>query len=100
MSLTVLYFPYSERVFPETETREALKPYWKGKLIAIDLLVLTGVDQLLFIYFYIICLCYNASYINEAVNCSSPSRYVSLPWNRNQESLTEGDGPLQLTSMY
>ncbi len=46
----------------------------------VDLLVLTGLDQLLFYIEGINYLCYQTSDLNEEVNCTEPSPSVSVPW--------------------
>ncbi len=56
------------------------KPYWKGRLSTVDLLVLASLDQLIFYWKYYL-LFYKTSYLNEEVNCTEPSSSsVSVPW--------------------
>jgi hypothetical protein len=56
---------------------EAGIPYWRGRLSTVDLLELTGSDQLLLIV-QTLFFC-KTSYVNEEANCSGPSPSVSVP---------------------
>jgi hypothetical protein len=51
------------------------KPYWRGRLHTVDLLVLTGLDQLLFILEMLFSLFYKTMHLNEEL---SPS--VGIPY--------------------
>ncbi len=53
-----------------TVLKRAGKPYWRGRLSTVDLLVLTSLHQLLFILIIFFYLCYTTSYLNEEVNCT------------------------------
>jgi hypothetical protein len=60
---------------------------WQGSLTegegvllyTVDLLVLTSLDQLIFKLIILISFLFKASYLNEEVNCTEPSPYVSIP---------------------
>ncbi len=56
------------------------KSFWRGRLSAVDLLVLTSLDQLFIYIENIINLFYKTSYLNEEVNCTEPFPLVSIPW--------------------
>ncbi len=54
------------------------KPYWRGSISTVDLLVLTSLDQLLWelkLNFPF----YKTTYLNEEVNCTEPSPSVRVP---------------------
>ncbi len=55
------------------------KSYWRGRLSTVDLLVLSSLDQLLFLWKYYLPF-YKTSCPNEEVNCSEPFPSVSIPW--------------------
>ncbi len=60
-----------------SQTRE---PFLKGKASTVDLLVLTGLDQLP-LKLQILLLSYTTSFLNEEVNRTEPSPSVSVPWS-------------------
>ncbi len=53
-------------------------PYGRGRLSTVDLLLLTGLDRLLFLV-KMVYLHYKTSYFNEEVTCTEPSSLVSVP---------------------
>ncbi len=55
------------------------KPCRRGRVITVDLLVLSSVDQLL-LKMQILTTFYNTSYLNVEVNRTEPSLSVSVPW--------------------
>jgi hypothetical protein len=67
-----------ERLTQSCLSRESIQrnPYIQGKVSMVDLLVLTGSEQLLFKlkeYFY------KTIYLNEAVKCTEPSTSARVP---------------------
>jgi hypothetical protein len=64
-------------LYPKKFVRGFLTTIIQGRLSTVNLLVLTSLDQLVFIlkiFFY------NTSYLNEEVTCTEPSASVSVPW--------------------
>jgi hypothetical protein len=55
-----------------------------GRLSAVDLLVLTSLDQLLLTLAILFTFLNKTIYLNEEVNCSKPSPSVSVPWINTQ----------------
>ncbi len=55
------------------------KPYWRRMLSTVALLLFGCLDKLSIILKIIIYLCYKTSYIDEEVNCTEPSRSISVP---------------------
>jgi hypothetical protein len=53
-----------------------------ARLSTVDLLVLTSLDQLHFIFKIFFSLCYKTNYLHEEVNCTETSSSVSVPWIR------------------
>jgi hypothetical protein len=52
----------------------------KGRVSTVHLLVLTSLDQLIFILKILLAYFTKTSYLNEEVNCIEPSPLVSIPW--------------------
>jgi hypothetical protein len=55
------------------------EPLLKGRLSAVDLLVLTSLDQLLLVLLSLFTF-YKTSHLNEELNCTEPSPSASIPW--------------------
>ncbi len=58
-------------------------PYWSGRISRVDLLVLTNLDQLIFILNILFTFFHKTSYLNEKSKCTEPSLPVSVPWMSN-----------------
>jgi len=60
--------------------------HWRGMFSTVDLLVLTSLDQLLWILKIYIYSFYKTSYLYKEVKCTEPSPSVSIPWlGQNQK---------------
>jgi hypothetical protein len=55
------------------------KPYWRGRLNTVDLLLLTSLDQLLLILIILFAFFIKTTYLNKEVNRTEPSPSVSVP---------------------
>jgi hypothetical protein len=74
--------------------QRAGKSYWGGRLNTIDLLLLTSLDQLIFMLKILFQFFYKTSYLNEEVNCTEPSPSVSIPC-KGRKALCYGSCSLQ-----
>jgi hypothetical protein len=58
---------------------KAGNPYWRGRLGTVHLIVLTSLDNLIYILKILFTFAKKTSYLNEEVNCTDPSLAVSIP---------------------
>ncbi len=56
------------------------KPYWKGRISTVDLLLLTSSDRLLTILNLYFSIFYRTTFLNKEVNRTEPSPSVRVSW--------------------
>ncbi len=54
-------------------------PFFRERISTVDLLVLTSLDQLLFLLWILFIFFYKTSYLNEEVNCTEASTSIRVP---------------------
>jgi hypothetical protein len=78
-----LYVCYDLSVYATSfpvQPYQAGKPYWRGRISTVDLLVLTRLDQLVFILkCFFLTFVIKTRDLKEEVNCTDPSPSVSVP---------------------
>ncbi len=73
---------------------ERRKSYWRGRLPTVNLLVLTSLNQLLFII-KILFTFHKTSYLNEEVNFTEPSPSANISWTNSITYLSDEEKGLQ-----
>jgi hypothetical protein len=93
-SVLCIFTAHVKRKRPNFKVKKYLSldpgnPYLKERISTIDLLVLTGSDQLLLILKNIIFLLCKTSYLNEKENFREPSTSVMVPCLGRKGSFTQ-----------